>query len=112
VSYALVRTSPARSSRLDLTTFCRIAGMHPELIRRLVALGILDAERDPAGVLWFGPEQLVALARIRRLRAGLGLNYSALGLVVDLLDRVAELERELRSTSPRRTGGLPWTPTA
>jgi chaperone modulatory protein CbpM len=52
---------------------------------------------------------LQALARIRRLRAGLGLNYAALGLVVDLLDRVAELERELRSTSSRRTGGRPWT---
>jgi DNA-binding transcriptional MerR regulator len=109
VSYALVRTSAASVGRLDLATFSRVAGVHPELVRRFVALGILDPERDASGALWFGPDQMHALARIRRLRAGLGLNYSALGLVVDLLDRVAELERELRSTSSRRTGGRPWT---
>jgi DNA-binding transcriptional MerR regulator len=104
-------SSPS-AGRLDLATFCRLAGVHPELVRRLLALGILEPEYDPSGALWFGREQLLALARIRRLRAGLGLNYSALGLVVDLLDRVAELERELRSSSSRRTGGRPWTPTA
>jgi chaperone modulatory protein CbpM len=111
VTYPLILTS-APSSRLDLATFSRIARVHPELVRRLVALGILDARRDPSGALWFGRDQLLALARIQRLRAGLGLNYSALGLVVDLLDRVAELERELRITSSRRIGGRPWTPTA
>ncbi|MFL6113817.1 MAG: chaperone modulator CbpM [Catenulispora sp.] len=109
MSYALVRTPGARAGRLDLAAFCRVAGVHPELVQRLVALGLLDPERDPAGMLWFGQDQLLALARIRRLRAGLGLNYSALGLVIDLLDRVAELERELRLTSSRRTGDRPWT---
>ena len=28
------------------------------------------------------------IARIQRLRAGLALNYAALGLVLDLLDRI------------------------
>ena len=34
--------------------------------------------------------------RIERLRAGLPLNYAALGLVLDLLDRIHELETALR----------------
>jgi DNA-binding transcriptional MerR regulator len=109
VSYALVRTSASAIGRLDLAAFSRVAGVHPELVRRFIALGLLDPERDATGALWFGRDQLRALARIRRLHAGLGLNYSAVGLVVDLLDRVAELERELRSTSSRPTGGRPWT---
>jgi hypothetical protein len=50
---------------------------------------------------------VAAAARLQRLRAGLGLNYAALGLVVDLLDRVAELEAALRRT--RSLGGTPWT---
>jgi DNA-binding transcriptional MerR regulator len=112
VTYALVRTSDPASRRWDLITFSRIAGVHPELVRRLLALGILEPERDSAGTLRFGRDQLLALARIQRLRAGLGLNYSALGVVVDLLDRIAELERELRITSSRRTGGRLWTSTA
>lgn len=88
--------------------FSRAAGIHPELTHRLVALGLLEPVRDSAGELWFGRDQLPAVARIRRLRSGLGLNYSSLGLVATLLDRVAELERQLRMTSHRRTGGSPW----
>ena len=105
MTLALVRTS----RRLDLESFARAAGIHPELVRRLVALGLLEPERDAAGALWFGPAQVLAMARIHRLRAGLGLNYSALGLVIDLLDRVADLERELRKTTSRHTGGRSWT---
>jgi DNA-binding transcriptional MerR regulator len=97
------------TARLDLATFSRAAGIHPEMARRLVALGLLEPARDRAGELWFGRDQVFAAARIRRLRMGLGLNYSSLGLVADLLDRVAELERQLRMTSSRRTGGTPWT---
>jgi chaperone modulatory protein CbpM len=76
--------------------------MHPDLIRRLVALGVVDAGRDPAGELWFPRGQLAAMARVQRLRVGFGLNYAAIGLVTDLLDRIAVLEAALRGS--RRPG--------
>ncbi|SEG78237.1 MerR HTH family regulatory protein [Thermomonospora echinospora] len=110
--YALVRTGPAR---MDLETFARAGGAHPELVRRLVRLGLLDPEPGPSGEPWFPPAQLTALARIQRLRAGCALNYAALGLVIDLLDRIAALEEALRRSSrqsPPDMGGRPWTPTA
>jgi hypothetical protein len=83
-----------RTSRvlLGLDTFARQAQLHPEHVRRLVALGLIDPVRDPAGELWFPPTQLAAVARLQRLRAGLGLNYAALGVVCQLLDRIATLE--------------------
>jgi chaperone modulatory protein CbpM len=108
VSYPLVCRPGPVTVRLDLATFSRVAGIHPELVGRLVALGLLEPVRDSAGEAWFGQDQLLAVARIRRLRADLGLNYSAVGLVADLLDRIADLERRLGPTSPRRTGGTPW----
>ena len=40
-----------------------------------------------------------AMARIQRLHEGLNLNYAAIGLVIDLLDRIAELETA--ATAPR-----------
>jgi len=104
VSYALVR--PAR---LDLETFARAAAVHPDLIRRLVVLGLVDADRDTTGELWFSPAQLRVVARIQRLRAGFALNYAAIGLVTDLLDRIAVLEAALRSS--RQPGGRSWTRT-
>lgn len=91
MGYALIRPV-----RLNLEAFARATGTHPELIRRLVALGLLDADRDAAGELWFAPSQVAAMGRVQRLRAGFGLNYAAIGLVCDLLDRIAVLEAALR----------------
>ena len=82
-SYALVRVG-----QLDVETFAAAAGMHPELVRRLVTLGVLDASRDSAGGLW--------------------LDVTIQAQVLDLLDRIAALEAALRLS--RRTGGdLSWT---
>jgi chaperone modulatory protein CbpM len=91
VTYAIVRTT-----QLDLDHFAAAAGMHPELVRRFVAMGLLEATADRAGCLWFAPSQVTAAARIQRLRAGFALNYAAIGLVTDLLDRIAALQTALR----------------
>jgi chaperone modulatory protein CbpM len=115
MSHALVRVRRADAGLLGLEAFARSAGLHPDLVRRLVALGLLEAGRDADGHLWFRPAELAAVARIQRLRAAFSLNYAALGLVVDLLDRIAELEAAARKSSrhsSRLTGGRSWTPTA
>ena len=93
-----------RPSRLSLDRFARQAGLHPQLVQKFVALGLLDAERDATGALWFRPAALVTVARVQRLRAGLSLNYAAIGLVLDLLDHIDELE-----AASRRTGSRTWT---
>jgi chaperone modulatory protein CbpM len=98
-----------RPVRLDLETFARDADVHPDMVRRLVTLGILEAEQDASGALCFARDQLPAMARIQRLRAGFSLNYAALGLVCDLLDRIAVLEAAQRHNAYRRSGGRSWT---
>jgi len=97
VNYAIVR-----SARLSLEEFALLSGLHPDLIRRLVALGLINADRDTAGELWFSRGEFAAVARVQRLRAGFALNYAAIGLVTDLLDRIAALEAGLRGA--RRPG--------
>jgi chaperone modulatory protein CbpM len=96
----------ARRPGLDLDAFARSCGLHPDMVRRFVALGLLPCRRDAGGELWFEPSAVAVVARVLRLRAGLGLNYSAIGLVLDLLDRIQQLESASR---PRRTS--PWTST-
>ena len=92
-----MRYAIVRADRLSLEQFAALTGLHPELIRRLVVLGLIEAGRDPAGELWFPRGQIAAVARMQRLRAGFTLNYAALGLVTDLLDRIAALEAALRT---------------
>ena len=106
VSYGMVRV-PGRLAqrRLSLEDLARASGAHPELISKLVILGVIETEGDrggPGGGLWFSSAQVAEMARIQRLRAGFALNYAALGLVTDLLDRIAELEAALRGA---RRGG-------
>jgi len=99
------RAARADPGRLDLDSFARAASLHPDLVRRLVALGLLESTVDSRGRPTFGPAELVSVARVQRLRAGLSLNYAALGLVLDLLDRIAELEARARRGRDRPTTG-------
>jgi hypothetical protein len=103
-------TTLARPYKLNLRAFARASGLHPELVVRLVQLGLLDATRDAGGDIWFAPAEVVRAARIQRLRAGLSLNYAAVGVVLDLLDRIDVLEAALRRR-PGPSGGTdhPWT---
>jgi hypothetical protein len=80
---------------VTLETVVDQAGLHPDMVRRFVALSLLDASRDPGGTLWFPPNTPATIARIQRLRAGLCLNYAAIGVVLDLLDRIDALEAAL-----------------
>jgi chaperone modulatory protein CbpM len=111
--YPLVRRPT--SALLDDEEFARRCGLHPELVRRFWALGLIPAARHVDGSLWFSPAQVPAVARLQRLRASLPLNYAALGLVCDLLDRITDLETALSlrgRTEPVRRRAPTQQPTA
>jgi chaperone modulatory protein CbpM len=97
----MVRAVRPSLERLSLEEFAVLSGLHPDLIRRLVALGLIEAHHDTAGALWISRSELAAVARVQRLRAGFALNYAAIGLVTDLLDRIAALEAALRAAQRR-----------
>ena len=97
----------ARPYRLSLDSYARITGVHPELVRRLVTLGLLEITRDAQGNLWFAPSQVREMATIQRLHLRLNITYASLGLVMDLLTRISELERSQRRSLSDR--GFSWT---
>ncbi|CUU57593.1 MerR HTH family regulatory protein [Parafrankia irregularis] len=88
--------------RLELDAFCAVTHLHPDLVRRLVALGLLDAETDPGGRYVLEARAVARAGRIERLRRDLGITYTASGVVLDLLDRIDDLERLLRAARPAR----------
>jgi DNA-binding transcriptional MerR regulator len=100
-----------RPVRLSLDGVARYARLHPDLVRRFVALGLLDATRDSTGRLWFTWRDVATLGRIQRLHAGLSLNYAAIGVVIDLLDRIRVLEAQVPARQPVDPRSRTWTRT-
>jgi hypothetical protein len=85
----------ARPGTLDIEVLARQAGMHPDLVRRLVRLGLVGSP--------FPLDAAASLARAARLRRDLGLNYAGAVLAVELLARIDELEARLRRYEPPET---------
>jgi hypothetical protein len=83
---------PVRPARLDLAAAAAQAGLHPDVVERFVDLGLLPWTTDAVGHVWFTPEAPAQIRRIVRLHADLALNYAAVALVLELLERIEALE--------------------
>jgi chaperone modulatory protein CbpM len=94
--------------QLSHDEFARRSGLHPEHLHQLFALGLLRATPGPGGQLSFPISELAAVGRIERLRTGLSINYAALGLVVELLDRIGRLELALRTQRAAHDATRGW----
>lgn len=81
-----------------------LCDIHPEMIIRFVQLGLVDpVGREKAEVEWTFPVETVPLVRkIIRLRNQLGINYSGIGVVLELLSRIEALESRIRELARER----------
>jgi MerR HTH family regulatory protein len=85
----IVRRERARAGgSITLDALAREAGVHPDLARRFVALGLLDPIGGGAGGATFPRDAAGRLARVVRLRRDLGLNYAGALLASALLERI------------------------
>jgi hypothetical protein len=68
--------------------------MHPELVARLVEFGLIQPVGAQGSLLLFDSSKISRVCSIRRLRAELGINLQGVAVVLDLVERLRELERE------------------
>jgi chaperone modulatory protein CbpM len=101
---AVRRTGPDGAPLVALEVLAREAGLHPELVRRLIALGALEPLGGTTRAPLFPRDAAARLARITRLRRDLGLNYAGAMLACDLLARIEALEDRVAASS-RNPGG-------
>lgn len=78
------------------------AGLHPDVVRRLVRLGLIAPCGGTAASPRYRRTDAVLLARAVRLRRDLGLNYAGAVLACELLARIEVLEQRLPITNGRR----------
>lgn len=97
--------------RLPLVAFASACALEPDRVRKFVWMGLIDPVEEHDEEFVFSRRQVIAVERIERLRHGLSISYRAVGVVVDLLDRIDALESELRTLrpapGPQRRGPVP-----
>jgi hypothetical protein len=87
---------PLRPRLIEIEVVAREAGLHPELVRRFVGLGLVEPAGGTDQAPLFALAVPAQLARAARLRHDLGLGYAGAVLACELLDRIEELEARLR----------------
>jgi MerR family transcriptional regulator, heat shock protein HspR len=93
------------SPYLTLSQVAYRCGLHPDLIERLVGIGLIDTvERDARGEVLFHAEVVPLLRRILRLRNQLGVNYAGIGVILDLMARIESLESHIQELENRVLG--------
>lgn len=85
---------PLHGSLVSLREVARLADMHPALVERLIALGLVEPAATTPEPL-FDVATVLRLRRIVRLRRDLGINWVGIGVVLDLLAKIEVLEQEI-----------------
>jgi MerR family transcriptional regulator, heat shock protein HspR len=98
-SYFLLQVSSDNeySPSFTLTEVAYRAGLHPELVRKFISLGLIESTDFAAtGEMIFDSEVVPLIRRILRLRNELGVNYAGIGVILELMSRVDSLEARIR----------------
>jgi MerR family transcriptional regulator/heat shock protein HspR len=81
--------------QLTLEGLAACAGVQPALIRYFVEYGLIEPIAH-TGTQWlFDMACIARLHKIERLRRDLGANLAGIAVILDLLDRLTTLQREL-----------------
>jgi MerR HTH family regulatory protein len=98
--------------RISLTGLATEARLHPDLVRRLVGLGVVEPCGGTRAAPLFRRQDAALLNQALRLRRDLGLNYAGAVLACQLLARIDELEARLQAApSQRQREVMTWTQT-
>ena len=101
IRYPLVPRRTPRE-RLTLEAAAARVGLHPLLVERFVEFGLVEPVERTGAEMRFDADCLRRLNAISRLRSDLGVNLHGVAVILDLVDRLAALQRELTWLRERR----------
>ena len=88
----LARIEP---EQLTLEGLAACAGVHPALIEYFVDYGLIESIARTGRQWLFDTACLARLRMIARLRRDLGVNLAGIAVLLNLLDRLTALQREV-----------------
>jgi MerR family transcriptional regulator/heat shock protein HspR len=83
-------------AELTLDSLCASTGLHPSFVKQLAEEGLITGvDADPRSQR-FHVTTISRLRKIVRLRRVLGINLAGVSVVLDLIDKIEDLQRENR----------------
>ena len=86
---------------LTVVDVAEIVGARPTLISHLVRLGVLETISDESEEPLLRSRSVLRLRRMVRLRRDLGVNFAGAAVILDLVDRIERLNREIEEMHSR-----------
>lgn len=90
----IIYEQKSSTTLLNIYEVSRFVGLHPDMIRRFFMLGLIDPQVESPNML-FEDSVVSRIDKIMRLKSDLGVNLAGCGLILDLLDRIDEMEKRL-----------------
>jgi MerR family transcriptional regulator, heat shock protein HspR len=88
-------------SLLTLQDLASAAGLHPELVEKFIEYGLIEPSKSAGSNPLFSFSSVERLRRIMRLRRDLGVNLAAVGVILEMRERMENLQRELEDLRKR-----------
>jgi DNA-binding transcriptional MerR regulator len=89
---------------LNLDELANAAGIHPKLVEQLIDFGLVVPVTAEGAHRMFPISAVERLRRIARLRRDVGVNLAGVAVILDMRERMENLQKELRRL--RRRFGL------
>ena len=95
--FTIVTTEENPEGVFDLERASDLSGLHPEMILEFIRAGLVHVRKpEPAGDPQFDEVGITRLRQIERMRRKERMSLRTLCLILHLLDRIEELDGELR----------------
>ncbi len=85
-----------------ISVAAELADMHPQTLRMYEQRGLIQPKRSPRGTRLYSQDDVERLRRIQEMTAELGLNLAGVERVLELEERLGQLQRRLVATERRR----------
>jgi len=89
-------------SLLTLTDLANVVGLHPELVEKFVDYGLIESSPGTGSGPLFPADAAKRLRCIMRLRRDLGVNLAGVAVILEMRERIENLQRELELLRRRR----------
>ena len=80
---------------LTIEAVAEAIGARPSFLTRLVRQGVVDTINDQVEEPLLQTRVVMRLRRMARLRRDLGVNFAGAAVIIDLVERIEQLNREI-----------------